>query len=323
MKLSYQSVQSSPCHRCKSSDCCKHLLLNQLTAHQLQDLDTIKYYLNFVGLKVAFNTNGQWSIYYQATCDKFVESDQTCSIHGQPSQPAICVHYNPYQCFYKSFDQVKNQPNHDKDSFIWMNVERFNHLVSALEFDESHMIIGLKQADSMLQQLNDIPYATSNLDKSVDNTIIKPQTIDADFRQSWQQLSDPCSACSAYCCRELVFPVPTPITYNTIDFINYALGFPGVSLGIHEHEWVLIVDVQCGHLNNNRCDLYNDPQRPLFCTYYDKHNCSYKKYLGSEPPHGYKRLTQAAFQHYFEQFSFDCNGILVEMPEALKHESAY
>lgn len=68
-----------------------------------------------------------------------------------------------------------------------------------------------------------------------------------------------------------------PETIQDLDFIRYALGYPEVEYIITPNDWVMKVNVRCRYLDtNNRCSIYERPERPLYCRYLNPHKCTIK-----------------------------------------------
>src|SRR5437879_9821309 len=99
--MDYRQAMESPCMSCPTSPCCTYLPLHKFRIQSLTELDHAVYLLNFDRIELGLSQEGDWSVYYQATC-RFLDPDNFgCTIHDTPEQPHICVQYNPYQCWYK------------------------------------------------------------------------------------------------------------------------------------------------------------------------------------------------------------------------------
>ena len=110
-------------------------------------------------------------------------------------------------------------------------------------------------------------------------------------RRRYEEFLDACSGCGAYCCKTLVFPHGRPSHRRNLDYLQFALGFPGVEVGVSDGEWQLVVRARCRHLtDDDRCGVYGSPERPSICRYYDASTCSYVVQFGQTRPRGFLRV---------------------------------
>jgi Fe-S-cluster containining protein len=316
--LNYQKAIASPCATCSQAPCCSLLQLQQLGVQTLSDLDLVAYYLNFDNIAVSLSPNGAWTIYYKYLCRFLNEPNCRCSIHNQPAQPNICVHYNPYSCFYKAAHAARHTPG---GNLLWVGRPRMQRLQAVLEFDTERGIVQLSEQYNLFALLAEIPYEDPvSQEPQVDQAwqAWKEQSISNDgsamvnspkVNRSFQEMQNPCSGCAAYCCQTLLFPHDLPISYSGLDFYKYCLGFPGVELGISNSQWTLIVRTRCRHLDDrNQCSIYGEPERPLICKYYDAGHCTYKVGVGQVRPEGYMKIGYEEFTWILETYQFDDQG---------------
>ena len=317
--INYQAALASPCATCSKAPCCSLLKLQQLSVTTLTDLDLISYYLNFDNIAVSLSLDSSWTIYYNYPCRFLNESNFSCSIHSLPTQPNICVHYNPYSCFYKTADAARSHPG---GNLIWISSNRMQHLLSVLQFDTERRIVQLPENLDLFALLAEIPYEDHLTKKSPQADPLlqewKKQTLSGsdssvanslNTKKSFQEMKNPCSGCEAYCCKALVFPQDLPATYTNLDFYRYCLGFPGIELGISNSQWTIIVKTRCRHLDiHNKCSIYGKPERPIICKYYDAANCTYKMGFGQIRPEGYMRVGYEEFNWLLETYQFDDYG---------------
>jgi len=319
--INYQEAIASPCATCSKAPCCSLLQLQQLIITTLTDLDLVSYYLNFDNIAVSLSGDGKWTIYYRYPCRFLNESDYSCSIHNLPDQPNICIHYNPYNCFYKTADAARHQPT---GNIIWISHQRMQYLQSVLLFDTQRKIIQLPEQVNLFALLAEIPYEDPTKKQPPADQVLqtwKEHSISGDSslvapsntNKSFQEMQNPCSGCAAYCCKTLLFPQELPTSYSNLDFYKYCLGFPGVELGISNSQWTIIVKTRCRHLNDqNKCSIYGAPERPLICKYYDAGRCTYKIGFGQIRPEGYIRIGYEEFNWLLGTYRFDdCGKITV------------
>ena len=88
----------------------------------------------------------------------------------------------------------------------------------------------------------------------------------------FQQRPDPCQTCSAWCCTRLNFPHTTPTVEANLEYLRFLIGFEGMELGFSPEGWTAVVRTKCRHRasmsENGRCDVYDQPERPLACQTY-------------------------------------------------------
>jgi Fe-S-cluster containining protein len=315
--INYQEAIASPCATCSNAPCCSLLQLQRLSITTLNDLDLVAYYLNFDNIVVSFSVDGNWTIYYSYPCRFLNQTNYTCSIHNLPAQPNICIHYNPYNCFYKTAEAAKHDPG---GNILWVNHQRMQYLQSILQFDTERKIIQLPEEANLFDLLTEIPYEEPKKKQPQVDQVLqawKEQTLTGDFaltdppntNRTFQEIQNPCSGCAAYCCKTLLFPQDLPTTYSNLDFYKYCLGFPGVELGICDSQWTIIVKTKCRHLDEqNKCSIYGKSERPLICKYYDAAGCTYKIGFGQIRPEGYMRIGYEEFNWLLDTYRFDDYG---------------
>jgi Fe-S-cluster containining protein len=316
-RLRLSEARESPCDTCATTPCCSHLPLHSFQVATLRDLDHAVYLLNFERIQLGLARSGEWSVYYRYPC-RFLAGSR-CTLHGTPEQPKICVHYNPYTCWYK---RTLTQQAED---FLRIDRRRLDAILDVVEFDDERRITGVPDWPALLAIAEAIP---------IEEDFDPPPTEDAAFdtwlRSSaagvrlpmwspagyrYEQFLDPCTGCQAHCCTTLVFPHPIPVERRNLDYLQFALGFPGIELGIADGVWQLIVKTRCRHLTaDNRCGVFGQPHRPMLCKYYDASSCSYVVRFGDPRPPGFVRLRLEQFRWFVEQIRFDAEGAILGLP---------
>lgn len=319
--LTYKEGVTSPCATCATSPCCTYLPLNKFNITNMVELDHALYLLNFDRIELGLSASGEWSAYYRYPCRFLNRTDFTCTIHNTPEQPQICVHYNPYQCWYK-----RVLTKSVSEDFIRVDRQRMEYIVSHLQFDETRKLSYIPEWEDLLEGIANLPLEKqppANEPPTSDPVaeewkeivfnpgayIAKPQP-----RRTYEQLRDPCSGCQAYCCKTLVFPQSKPGNIGNLDYFKFCLGFPGIELAIADDIWSIVVKTTCRHLDGNRCSIYGQPERPLICKYYDAHKCTYKPNFGTPRPEGFLRIKLDEFNAMTECFEFDEFGNIAEFP---------
>lgn len=265
--INIHEARKSPCLEC-SALCCKLLVLENFMLNTLSELEKIAYYLNFSDISVILSVNGVVSVYYSRICQYFNDKDHTCRIHNCPEQPSICVHYNPYNCFYRRADTDRMQI---RDGNIWLNAERLKVLSDMLRFDTQRKIINVAPVQQLIQALNQVPYREVQRNDMTDIVLEHPSAV-----------IDGCAECEGLCCKNLYFPMPLAQKEESLDFMYYSLGFPGVQYLINDNSWVMKVEARCRHLHGEvKCGVYGKTERPLMCRYKDPCRCETKSFLNS------------------------------------------
>ena len=319
--LSYAEAIDNPCASCSTSPCCRYLPLGSFAVATLADFDHAGYLLNFENIELGISADGTWSAYYTQAC-RFLDDDSRCSLHGTPEKPHICVQYNPYSCWYRPALAGPGHPD-----YLRIDRARFDVLKTMVAFDELRALAGTPSWEelraafegSTLRDLVDAPRGTGD---------------DAGFGE-WQEIvlgtrpprertvvaadpkltrTDPCTGCGAYCCTSLLFTVASPTTASGLDYIRFALGFPGTELVVSGDVWSIAVRTTCRHLDGGRCSVYGSPDRPVRCQYLDAWACSFKAVFDSPRPEHALRVRHEEFDALASMFSFDEFGVATEIP---------
>lgn len=302
---------ASPCASCETSPCCTHLPLHTFTISNLLELDHARYLLNFDRIQLGLSAAGDWSVYYVYPCRFLDRNDLSCTVHNQPAQPQICTQYNPYNCWYQRvFTRSVSA------EFLQVDRPRFEYIASQIEFDAFNQIVTTPDWATMVEALRDVTATPP----PVNALPPEDDAVFAAWREAvrsgiedrpgagvfaYEDLTDPCTGCGAYCCETLVFPQSAPSMMSSLDFCRFALGFPGVELGIADEAWSLIVHTRCRHLEGGRCSVFGSPERPLICKYYDAWKCTYRPNFGRPRPDDFLRIRLEQWEWLTECFRFD------------------
>lgn len=316
--LNYREAIESPCSKCGDSPCCCLFHMRDMRTKTLLELDTIKYYLNFYSIEILLSPGFNWSVYYSRPCRFLDLKTAECRIHNLPhQQPSVCIHYNPYHCFYKTVQTAKSGFSPD---MIWINRERFDFLLSRTQFDDDRQIVGIENEGQTYRELYQIAYYPPTEDKMVfeadgtkpDAGGLENKTNIHSQEKSYTDMQQSCDDCNAFCCSNIVLPVEIPTTHTNLDYLKYNLGFPGVELGIADNEWIMTVKTSCRHLKDSKCMLYGHAERPLCCKYYDVSQCSYRLYFDMSGQPNYIKAGYEEFNRIIADFKFDAAGNIVE-----------
>lgn len=314
-ELTLADAMASPCATCAGTPCCTNLPVHRLRVATLIDLDYIRYLLNFDALVVTLASNGEWSVFLGAACRHLDQASGRCRVHGQPDQPHICATYNPYTCWYKG----ALGSGGDSDTFR-VDRRRWEVIAQRTVFDEGRHIIEAPSWDDLAAAFasqddppDDSPPPAAPVGE-VAVAIGRPRGSEAEAGGRGATApfaTSPCTGCAAPCCTNVVFPYPIPDSATNLDFLRFALGFPGVRVVTGPDEWGIAVTSTCRHLADGRCSVIATAERPLRCSYYDEWRCTYKVTFGpssSPPPPGVSVLDLDAFVELLPTFGVDDTG---------------
>src|SRR5262249_21441487 len=100
---------------------------------------------------------GTWSVYYACPCSFLDPASYGCRLHGTAEQPNICVHYNPYQCYYKPAFRSSGLDDH----VIRVDRARLEHLTTLVTFDEDRNLCDQPDWETTVRELARIPLSDS------------------------------------------------------------------------------------------------------------------------------------------------------------------
>jgi len=319
--LSLGEALANPCDSCESVACCTHLSLHSFELTTLRDLDYAGYVLGFDRMVLGITPGGTWHVYHRYPCRYLDRATRRCTVHRTADQPDICKSFNPYGCWYRSsFGAAAS------DTLIQVDRPRLAWIAERCRFRDDRSIEEMPSQDAMREAFAALPVVE---DPDPAPAEVEAEPVYAGWRQaalagdghperparSYRSLADPCDGCAAYCCTALVFPQAAPIARSQVDFFRFALGFPGVELGIAaDGSWTLLVRSRCRHLDGTRCGVFGTPERPLICSFYDAHKCGYKNQLGELRPAEFVRVRHAEFDALAACFGFDDHGMSVVVP---------
>jgi Fe-S-cluster containining protein len=280
------------------------------------ELDHAVYLLNFPHIVLGLTSSGEWGVYYRMPCRYLDLEEGLCTVHGTDDQPSICQHYNPYQCWYR---RVLTVDTHD--DFVLVDRRRLGWMLDRVAFDEERRIVEVPHWDEIVEAFALLPVAEDDPERSATNvhdTAWRAVLLSDTPPSQEPPLPDanPCGGCSAWCCTTLVFPTGTPTTASQIDYLRFALGFPGVELGVADGGWALVVRATCRHLEGGRCGVYGTDERPLLCSYYDAMKCTYRGQFGDPRPSDFVRVQLEHMGVLAGLFAFDQEGRAGALPTA-------
>lgn len=335
VRLGFVDAMESPCASCDASPCCSYLPVQMFRVDHVLDLDRARYLLNFERIELGLAATGDWTVYYRYPCRFLDRRDFSCSLHGQPERPNICVQYNPFKCWYRRAlnEQVT-------DEFVRVDRRRIEWVADHTVFEANGTLAGAPPWSEMILAFDELPavgHDTFDTDPRPPDAfadwkavVLGPTrrrraahaAVDAPVAATFDA-EQPCSACAAPCCQLVVFPLNVPTDVERLDFIRFALGFPGVEIGITETgDWTLAVSSTCRHFEDGECSVFGMSERPLVCSAYDEFDCSYRReFLPARSPDRV-RVRHEEFAALAGLFVFDDQRHVVEVPQAAEVRDA-
>jgi len=130
---------------------------------------------------------------------------------------------------------------------------------------------------------------------------------------------NPCSSCSAPCCRVLLVPHPTPETFMDLDYIRYVVGFHSTQMILNsDGRWQLLIEEPCRLLDEetNLCSVHDTPRQPKTCAFFNPYRCWYKRNFDkTERPSELIRIDMDKLEAILPHVRFDNDGNILEIPK--------
>ncbi|MCI0526529.1 MAG: YkgJ family cysteine cluster protein [Nitrospira sp.] len=143
-------------------------------------------------------------------------------------------------------------------------------------------------------------------------------TISARDKNFFEKAEEnPCTGCSAPCCRMLLIPHPTPATYMDLDYIRYMVGFHHVQMILtSDGHWQVLVQQTCRLLDQKTslCTVHNTSRKPKTCVFFNPYRCWYKRNFTVENPPDIIRVDMDAMEAILAHVQFDEEGNITEIP---------
>lgn len=313
--------RANPCLTCEGSPCCSYLPLHSIEPTTYLELDGLYKMLLFERVELGLSSSGTWSVYYTYAC-RFLERDQyMCGIHDTELQPKTCVYYKPYGCWYR---RVLTGPA--EEDYLRVDLPRFRRIVELYRFDDNRRIVQTPPWEQVQQVCaEELERETATLadtapspDVAIWDLALEPTPAPAlpEAGGFLDVLGDPCRACPSPCCHYLCIPNSPSETFMSLDFNRFALGFPGVELGISDTTWWLMLQSRCRYYDAEAggCGVYGQPERPLACTYFNQWSCTYRHEFTQALPEGFVRLRYEHFPVLAALMQFDERGRVTRHP---------
>ena len=174
--LSYLAALESPCATCDTAPCCTHLPLHTFKITHLTELNHAIYLLNFERIELGLSANGDWHVYYRYPCRHLNRETFGCSVHDQPEQPNICIHYNPYNCWYKrTFTKTVSE------HYLVINEQRMQFILENVVFDQERNITQVPTWEALTNAFAEMPLTPND-------QFLEPALTDDQALNEWQTL---------------------------------------------------------------------------------------------------------------------------------------
>jgi hypothetical protein len=330
--LRYKQAIQSPCADCFAY-CCRYLALPEFRIDDFDGLDWAVFLVNFDRIRLSVSSTGRWMPYYREVCRHLDRERSLCKVHGTADQPNACVQYNPFSCHYR----VLFSEDVDVDQ-LWVDHGRMQALLEGTEVDERRRRVVIPPFEELARTFETLPLETvpgpevapaGNGAGSAGMTIATARAVrtagpgeagggfegEGPLRFGTPALASPCDSCHAYCCTRVEFPLDPPSNTRLVDYLRYALGFPGVEVVLNGEEWALSIESTCRNLVGSRCGIYGRDERPVRCQFYDAWSCTFRHTYGSGRGGGL-RLGFDDLPALMSCFSFDPTGDVLAVPEA-------
>ena len=234
--LTLAQARETPCFSCAGSPCCTHLPLHRFHVTTLAELEHALYLLNFARIELGIAASGEWSVFYHQPCrylDRRDPKNYLCSIHQTEAQPQICVHYNPYSCWYKKALGAGSP------DYVRVDRRRLAWIAERVVFNDDRVITATPGWPQLQEMVAALPFEEAAetepevdpvFERWLEESALAPGPRRPAALRVYGDFADRCAGCAAECCTTLVFPHGRPQTRRNVDYLQFALGFPGVGI---------------------------------------------------------------------------------------------
>jgi hypothetical protein len=273
----FEYASRNPCAHCRASYCCWYLGLDKLRPNQFSHFDTLHFYLNYPNMEILVEPNGQWGIYLRQACRHLSETDHRCTIRGTPKHPRVCSMFNPYSCFYKT--AISGQDPASR--FVRLDRSRFLRVVEHIKFTTFGTAVYVPN----VEEVRTLADPDEELEPPSGGAERGGSGAGFGAVSARPTLSGPCSDCTGICCRYVFFWRKPIATASDMDFIRYAMGFPGVAYVISADRCAIVVQGTCRHWMplTRTCGVVGSPLRPKRCEFLNEWRCSLREQFYTHP----------------------------------------
>lgn len=149
----FEWMEESPCDGCPAP-CCRLHLSPAKVPETVTDLDYLRYSLLFPGNELLVGADGSWMLARWQECSALEPGSCSCSLHATPAKPQVCVHFNPYNCWYK-----RNFTTAEPPDLYRLDRARFELWVESIGLDEDGLIVSAPPFEEAREMLRELPVA--------------------------------------------------------------------------------------------------------------------------------------------------------------------
>jgi hypothetical protein len=150
-----EQSRENPCSGCPAP-CCRIQLLFYPTPSKFMDLDQARYRLLAPGAELILSDTNDWLLLHWLTCSLFAEGTCSCSVHGTPAKPKVCVLANPWDCWFK-LNFVGEVPR----SIVRLDLARFDAWLEAVKLGDDGAIESLPSFEQTREIVSQLPIQPS------------------------------------------------------------------------------------------------------------------------------------------------------------------
>ncbi len=144
-------LRKNPCEGCPAP-CCRMQIYPAVPPQNVMSVDHIRFSLLFPNSELTVSERGEFSMIKWQACSLLDQEKCKCSVHSTPKQPLTCVHFNPYNCWYK-----RNFVTDTPSDLCRLNLARFNKWAEHLKFDKDDKLVEAPDYKEMVELVKDIP----------------------------------------------------------------------------------------------------------------------------------------------------------------------
>ena len=306
-------------HACTGciAPCCSAVTLHEMRLKTFREVDYLRYVLGFERIELGWDNENVVEINYRAMCSSLDQKTAQCIIHDTPEQPIQCRDYDPVDCEYREQYLGVEMP-----STVRISRARFPDVQALFKYDSSGNIVhhpDQQEVRACLDAVGRDDQIESQENRAYQHERAWPsesrEQSPASERDHQSMTQWPCTGCSAWCCRVLLFPLPPPEDAKTLSFYRYLTLFPGLSLAANPRGFVIQCFTSCTHLSEeNSCSLYDKEERPVHCQTYDPWSCRYVPTFAQEDPR-FRSISKDTWRQLEPLFEMNDEGAIIERPD--------
>lgn len=300
---------AQPCDGCVAP-CCWNVKLMQLRAERWDDLEYITFLSGFPEIEIDYCGDAQFRFFYRSPCG-FLDTTSgrfDCTLHGTGAKPPVCIGFDEHQCFYR--EGLLGTPEVGQ-AVLRLDHRRWRAVSELFHYDGTRgALTTLPSTAEAWAVVKSLPgRAPRPKRRSLGREALR---CEPSAPTSYGLRRSPCDDCAATpCCTALLFERRPPTSRESLEFMRYQAGFPGIEITVSPTGWRTLVRTTCSFLDEetSRCTLYGLPERPTLCTHYNQFRCDYRRFF-SAGADTVLRLTLAELQSVIDRAPVNSAGEL-------------